>query len=79
MGRRVAGVVDTAVLTLRDQDHVVRVVNTSSRGLQIESDLKAHIAEELAISLDGGAPTPCFVRWVRGGRIGLGFREKDLG
>jgi hypothetical protein len=56
----------------------VRVINISSRGLQIESDLKAHIAEELAISLDGADPTPCFVRWVRSGRIGLGFREEDL-
>ena len=75
---RVAGAPEDAVIRFRDQDYVVRVVNTSSRGLQIESDLKAHIAEELAISLDGAAPTPCFVRWVRSGRIGLGFREEDL-
>jgi hypothetical protein len=74
---RVSDVPGEAVITFRHQDYEVRVVNTSSRGLQIESDLKAHIAEELAISLDGAAPTPCFVRWVRGGRIGLGFREED--
>jgi hypothetical protein len=75
---RVAGPAEDAVIRFRDQDYAVRVVNTSSRGLQIESDLKAHIAEELTISLVGGAPTPCFVRWVRAGRIGLGFREEDL-
>ncbi len=75
---RIAGTVDTAILTFRDQDHIVRVVNTSSRGLQIESDLKAHIAEEMKIRLDGGAATACFVRWIRTGRIGLGFREEDL-
>jgi hypothetical protein len=75
---RVTGSVDTAVLAFRGEDHVVRVVNTSSRGLQIASDLKAHIAEELSIRLDNGAPTPCHVRWIRGGRIGLGFREEDL-
>jgi hypothetical protein len=75
---RVTAAAKEAVITFRDEDHVVRVVNTSSRGIQIESDLKAHIAEELAISLDGAAATPCFVRWVRQGRIGLGFREKDL-
>jgi hypothetical protein len=72
------GVAEDAVIRFRDQDYAVRVVNTSSRGLQIESDLKAHIAEELSISVDGAAPTPCFVRWVRAGRIGLGFREEDL-
>ncbi len=75
---RVSDVAEDAVLTFRDQDYVVRVINISSRGLQIECDLKAHIAEELAISLDGADPTPCFVRWVRSGRIGLGFREEDL-
>jgi hypothetical protein len=75
---RIAGIVDTAILTFRDQDHIVRVVNTSSRGLQIESDLKAHIAEEMKIRLDGGAPAACFVRWIRAGRIGLGFREEDI-
>lgn len=75
---RVTGIVDTAVLNFRGQDHIVRVVNTSSRGLQIESEIKAHIAEELTIRLDNGAPTPCHVRWIRGGRIGLGFRERDL-
>jgi hypothetical protein len=75
---RVAGAVDMAGLIFRGEEHPVRVVNTSSRGLQVESDLNAHIAEELAIRLDDGAPIPCFVRWIRGGRIGLGFREQDL-
>lgn len=75
---RIAGLTDAAVLTFRDQDHIVRVVNTSSRGLQVESDLKAHIAEELTIRIDGAPPAPCFVRWIRDGRIGLGFREDDL-
>lgn len=75
---RVAGIVDTAMLTFRGEDHIVRVVNTSSRGLQIETDIKAHIAEEVSIRLDGERVTPCYVRWIRGGRIGLGFREKDL-
>lgn len=75
---RVTGIVDTASLSFRGEDHSVRVVNTSSRGLQVESELKAHIAEELTIRLDNGPPVPCYVRWIRGGRIGLGFREQDL-
>jgi hypothetical protein len=74
---RVPRAAGEAVVSFRGEDHVVRVVNTSSRGLQIESNLNARIAEELAISVDGGAPTPCFVRWIRDGRIGLGFREQD--
>jgi hypothetical protein len=75
---RVAGEIETATLTFRESEYEVRVVNTSSRGLQVESDLPAHIAEELTIRLDTGIRMPCYVRWIRGGRIGLGFREKDL-
>lgn len=75
---RIPDLVGTALLTFRGEDHPVRVVNTSSRGLQVESELNAHIAEELIIRIEGAPPRPCFVRWIRGGRIGLGFREQDL-
>jgi hypothetical protein len=75
---RVAGAIETAVLSFRGSDYEVRVVNTSARGLQVESELNAHIAEELTIRVENGPSRPCYVRWIRGGRIGLGFREKDL-
>jgi hypothetical protein len=57
------GVVETSILHFRGAAYNVPVVNISSRGTMIESDLEPRL----------GTPIHAFVRWVRDGRIGLNF------
>jgi hypothetical protein len=75
---RVAGEVERATLSVRGEQVTVSVINTSSRGLMIEADFEAYIGEEVGIELQEGIWSVCLVRWRRGERMGLGFREQDL-
>lgn len=70
--------VASAVIDFRGRKYEVRVLNTSRLGLMIEAALEPLIAEPLLVHLDTGESRIYFVRWVRGGRIGLGCREEDL-
>ncbi len=70
---RAVGVVDTAVLQFRGQDYQVPVVNISSRGAMIQSDLLPRLGESVLIRFDGCSPLYAFVRWAREGRMGLNF------
>jgi hypothetical protein len=70
---RHGGLVDRAVIIFREQDHIVPVINISSRGTMIEADLLPRIGETLTIRFDGCSPIFAFVRWVKDGRIGLNF------
>ena len=70
--------VSSAVIDFRGREHEVRVLNTSRLGLMIEAALEPLIAEPLLVHLEIGESRIYFVRWVRGGRIGLGCREEDL-
>jgi hypothetical protein len=70
---RHSGLVDRAVVTFREQDHIVPVINISSRGTMIEADLLPRIGETLTVRFDGCSPILAFVRWVKDGRIGLNF------
>jgi hypothetical protein len=67
------GLVDRAVVTFREQDYLVPVVNISSRGTMIESDFVPRIGENVIIQFDNCTRIHAFVRWVRGGNIGLNF------
>ena len=70
---RHSGLVDRAVIHFRDQDYIVPVINISSRGTMIESDILPRIGETLVVRFDNCSPILAFVRWVRDGRIGLNF------
>jgi len=67
------GVVETSILHFRGAAYAVPVVNISSRGTMIESDLEPRLGESVVIRFDGCTPIHAFVRWVRDGRIGLNF------
>ena len=67
------GMVDCATLTFRGAYFVVPVVNISSRGAMIESDLLPRLGENVVIRFEACSPIQAFVRWVRDGRVGLNF------
>ena len=65
--------IDCATLFFRGAAYVVRVINISSRGAQIESDLEPRLGESVLIRFVGCSPVYAFARWSREGRIGLNF------
>ena len=67
------GLVEFATLCFRSRDIRVPVVNISSRGTMIESDIAPRLGESVTIRFDGCSPVYAFVRWSRDGRVGLNF------
>jgi len=70
---RSEGIVDCATLYFRGAVYVVPVVNISSRGTMVESDLAPRLGESVQIRFAGCSPIHAFVRWARDGRLGLNF------
>jgi hypothetical protein len=70
--------VEESVIYFRRRKRIVRVINVSSRGAMIESDVAPRIGEEIDILFTRNVRTRCAVRWVRGGRIGLEFTEETI-
>ena len=70
---RYQGLVESAVLTFRGAEYPVPVIDISSRGTQIESDIVPRLGESVLIRFDGCSPIYAFVRWNRQGRLGLNF------
>ncbi len=70
---RLEHLVERAVIFFRGQDHLVPVVNISSRGTMIESDIMPRIGETVVIQFENCTRIHGFVRWVRDGHIGLNF------
>ena len=67
------GVIEAATLYFRGAEYPVPVINLSSRGTMIESDIAPRLGESVVIRFDGYSTMHAFVRWVRDGRIGLNF------
>ncbi len=67
------GLVERAILIFRGQDYLVPVLNISSRGTMIESDILPRIGEAVTIQFENCTRVHAFVRWVRDGQIGLNF------
>lgn len=67
------GLVEYATLCFRAQNFRVPVINISSRGTMIESDIVPRLGESVMIRFDGCSPLYAFVRWSRDGRLGLNF------
>jgi hypothetical protein len=75
---RLRDVVDESVIYFRRRKLSARVVNVSSRGAMLASDVDARIGERLDIQFADKARTRCIVRWVREGRIGVEFTEETI-
>ena len=71
-------VIDSATLRYQRKLHDVGVLNVSSRGAMVECDLVPNIGARIELRFAECNPTDCFVRWVRGGRIGLEFGKETL-
>lgn len=71
-------VVKRAVITFRGQDYPVPVVNISSRGTMIESDITPRLGESLIIQFENCSRMHGFVRWARGGQLGLRFGHEII-
>jgi hypothetical protein len=67
------GLVHRAIVTFRAQDYLVPVLNISSRGTMIESNIVPRIGETMVVQFDSCTRIHAFVRWVRDGQIGLNF------
>ena len=67
------GVVDCSTLFFRGGVHLVPVINVSTRGAMILSNIEPRIGESVIIRFEGCSPIYAAVKWVRGGRVGLGF------
>jgi hypothetical protein len=63
----------TAVLSLRGRNHVVRLINLSRSGAMLSFHAVPHIGEEVSLQLLDHGEQPGFVRWVRDGQIGIHF------
>ena len=63
----------SAVLTHRGQEHVVRLVNISTSGAMVIFPAMPHIGEEVTLQLLGRDAISGHVMWVRDGRIGVNF------
>ena len=70
--------VERAVITFRAQDYLVPVVNISSRGTMIESEILPRIGEAVVIQFENCTRIHGFVRWVREGRVGLNFGHEII-
>jgi hypothetical protein len=70
--------VERAVISFRGQEYLVPVVNISSRGTMVESDIMPRIGESIAIQFDGCTRMQAFVRWIRDGRLGLNFGHEII-
>jgi hypothetical protein len=67
------GLIDSAVIHFRGQPYPVPVLNISSRGTMIESDLVPRLGETVLVEFPECSRIHAFVRWAREGRIGLNF------
>lgn len=62
-----------SILIFRGATYAVPVVNISSRGTMIESDIAPRLGESVIIRFEGCSPIHAFVRWAKDGRVGLNF------
>jgi hypothetical protein len=75
---RYEGLAERAIVLFRGQEHLVRVIDLSTRGTQVESDIVARLGENVSIRFEGCSRMQAFVRWSREGRIGLRFGHEII-
>src|ERR687886_2237825 len=72
------GLIDEATLWFRGAPHLVPVLNISSRGTMVESEIEPRLGETVLVQFPQCSRIHAFVRWSRGGRIGLNFGHEIL-
>jgi hypothetical protein len=72
------GVVDRAMVVFRRKKLLVKVINVSSGGIMIESEIMPRIGESVAVEFEGFDRLQGIVRWVKQGRIGLDLGEGSI-
>jgi PilZ domain len=75
---RLEDVVKSATILFREQEYLVPVINISSRGTMIESDLTPRVGETILIQFENCTRIHGFVRWVREGHVGLSFGHEII-
>lgn len=65
----------TAVMGLRGESHVVRLINISDSGAMVIYPGIPHIGEQVTLQLLDKGEVTAVVRWVCDGRIGLNFAD----
>ena len=74
------GLIDRAIIHFRGQPYPVPVLNISTRGTMIESEIVPRLGETVLVEFPECSRIHAFVRWAREGRIGLNFgHEMVLG
>ena len=72
------GLVTAGILYFRGEEHQVPVVNLSSRGTMIESDIAPRLGESLIIRFENCSRIHGFVRWMRDGQVGIRFGHEII-
>lgn len=75
---RLRDIVEETAMVFRRRKMTARVVNVSSRGAMIESDIEPRIGEKIDLQFSDRTKTKCVVRWVREGRVGLEFLNETI-
>ena len=75
---RYEDVVERAVITFRGREYPVPVLNISSRGAMIESEIAPRMGESLIIRFENCSGMHGFVRWSRGGQLGIRFGHEII-
>jgi hypothetical protein len=75
---RLRDVIEETVMVFRRKKVPVRVVNVSSRGAMVQSDVEARIGEKVDLLFTDKNKTKCVVRWMREGRIGVEFLNETI-
>lgn len=69
-------ILENATVYFRRRKYEVPVVNVSSGGVMIETDIEPWIGEGVEIQFNDCNRTKCVVRWIRDNRMGLEFNEE---
>ena len=69
---------DQAIIVFRRKRHQVHVVNVSTHGVMIESDIEPRVGERIEIGFEDCNRTQSYVRWIRGRKIGLEFTDETV-
>jgi hypothetical protein len=75
---RLRDIIEETVMVFRRKKVPVRVVNVSSRGAMVQSDVEARIGEKIDLLFTEKNKTKCVVRWMREGRIGVEFVNETI-
>jgi hypothetical protein len=71
-------VVEEADIVFRRKRLRAGVINVSSRGAMLATDVEPRIGEKIDILFTTSTKTKCAVRWVREGRVGIEFLDETI-